>query len=258
MDLSDLVRSLGRRWWATLLGIAATVFLVQYVYGMIPQTYESQASMVLLPPTIALDKTTNPYLGLSGLQAITDVLSRSMSDGPVHDGLAPKGGSATLKVTRDTTASGPMLVIDVTDTTASGAGEILTNAVDAAPAQLHALQASVGVAAPDEIRIVPVTHSAEPTASNKGQIRAVILAAVVGLALTLFLVSLIDNVLIRRSRRRAALVEPDEALGPRERPGDPELEPASVERDMQRVRDDGEDAEQIVASSPIPKARAPR
>jgi hypothetical protein len=202
MDLADLFARLGRRWLATALGIVATAVLVQYVYGIVPQDYESRASMVLLPPATALDKTTNPYLGLSGLQAITDVLSRSLSDGAVHETLAPKDGTATLQVYRDTSATGPMLVIDVMDTTSEGARAVLTRTIDAAPSVLDKLQTSVGVAPGEEIRIVEVTRSIEPTASNKAQIRALILAGVGGLGLTLFAASLLDNVLTRRSRRR--------------------------------------------------------
>ncbi len=255
MDLSDLVASLGRRWWATVLGVVGTAVLVQYVYGIIPPTYASQASMVLLPPTIALDKTTNPYLGLSGLQAITDVLSRSMSDGAVHEELAPKGGSATLQVSRDTTAAGPMLLIDVTDTTVSGARGILSRTLAAAPTQLHKLQASVGVAPGDEIRIVEVAHSPEPVASNKGQIRALILAGVGGLAVTLFLVSLLDNVLTRRSRRRVALLRAREETESQGRSGDIRPDP-NDEPVTDRVRGEGD--EPIDKRSPVPKARTPR
>jgi len=199
MDLADLIAGLRRRWWAGLLGIVGTAFLLQYVYSIVPLQYQDQAAMLLLPPASALEKSTNPYLGLGGLQAATDVLARAVSTGAVHDTLAPKDGTAAFEVVRDTSGAGPVVVIDATDTTSDGAQALLGQVAETVPKVLLDLQNAVGVTPAEQIRVVEIARSSTPTVDNKTQFRALLLSGVGGLALTLFGVSALDSLMRRRS-----------------------------------------------------------
>ncbi len=202
MYLADILAGLGRRWWAVVLGVLATAGLAVAAFVLVPTSYTAQASMLLLPPGDTPDGATNPFLDLGGLQPASDVLARALSDGTVHDTIAPPNGPATFTVDRDTTSSGPLVLIQVKDSTPTAAMQILDAVVTQTPKTLDALQNDLSVKAQSRIQIVEVVRSDVPNADSKSQLRAILVAVAGGLAATLFGTKLLDSFLLRRSAAR--------------------------------------------------------
>jgi len=213
--LSDLLRSLGRRWYVVLIGLLATGVLSVGALRLVPVQHVATSSLLLLPPTNTVGAGGNPYLALGGLQAAADVLSRALGDDTVSERIAPVGGPATYTVASDHTTSGPILYIEVTDSTDAGAVATLGEVIDAAPGILRKLQSDVGAPTESLMSVETITRDTISTPQNKSQQRAVILVAVVGLAGTVLGTNLLNSLLVRRSTRAAQRRSSSRAPGTR-------------------------------------------
>ena len=231
MYLSDLLRGLGRRWYVVVLGLLATAALCVGAMRLVPVDYVAQSSVLLLPSSSTIGTGGNPYLALGGLQGAADVLARAMTDDTISTQIAPQGGTAEYTVERDTTTSGPMLIVMATDVTNDGAVATLDAALAQAPKLLSQLQSSVGAPSNTLIGLGTITQDTVAQPEIKSQLRAVILAGVVGLALTVFGTNLLDALLIRRRgpRRSTAALgatsdpEPDVTAPP-----EPHVDPTAM------------------------------
>ncbi|NMM31888.1 MAG: hypothetical protein HHJ10_12840, partial [Cellulomonas sp.] len=200
MYLSDLLRGLGRRWYFVVLGLLATAALSVGAMRLVPVDYVAQSSVLLLPSSSTVGTGGNPYLALGGLQGAADVLARAMTDDTISTHIAPQGSKVKYTVTRDTTTNGPMLIIMATDVTSDGALSTLNATLAQAPNVLRQLQSSVGAPSNTLIGLGTITQDTIAQPEIKSQLRAVILAGVVGLALTVFGTNLLDALVIRRKR----------------------------------------------------------
>lgn len=202
MYLADLVAGLRRRWWAVSLGLLATLGLGYMALTLVPIEYVARSSMLLLPSKSTLETTSNPYLGLGGLEPAADVLSRALNDGAVHEALAPRDGTATFTADRDTTSSGPLILVEVTDVSSAGAAATLDAVIAEMPLTLKKLQEDVGVPEIELIDVVDVARDTTPEPEDKAQIRAILVAVALGLGGTLFGTNLLDGWLVRRRQSR--------------------------------------------------------
>lgn len=202
MYLSEILAGLRRRWWLVVVGVLLTALGSAYVVSLVPPEQVARASVLLVPPEVVVGDTGNPYLGLNGLQPAADVLARALNDGQGHADLAPPGGTGDFVVSRDTSSSGPVLVVEVTDTDPDSAIAMLDDVLAAMPDMLEQLQADVDAPTSSFIRMTVVTRDDIPEASSKTQIRALLVSVVGGLALTAFLTYAIDGLLVRRGLER--------------------------------------------------------
>lgn len=204
MYLLELVGGLRRRWWVVVIGLLGTATLTFAAFSLVPATQDARASLMVLPTPRAATEAGNPYLVLGGLEPAADMLAAAMNSGPVHESLAPSAGKATFEVTRDTTSSGPMLLVEVTDTSPQGAMTLLDTVTKRMPEVLSQLQTQVGVRPTSNLlTLTEVTRDTEPEASTKRQLRAMLAVGVGGVALTVFAANALDGLLLRRSGRRA-------------------------------------------------------
>jgi len=207
MEFNEIFAQLRRRWWLVLLGVLMTGLLAYSATLAVAVTYTAQSSIVLIPPRTTADTAVNPFLAIGGLNPAADVLVRALNTGSFHDTHAPDGGPAQFTVSRDTNASGPLLVVDVTDVTPESAMALLDTVVTQAPRTLAQLQAEVGVLDSEAIHITEVARVAEAKPDRRDQSRALVVALVAGLTFTVVGVRLIDALLARRAARRAKLPE---------------------------------------------------
>lgn len=201
MYLSDLLAGLRRRWYALLLGLTLTALLCVGAIRITPVEYVAQSSVLLLPPATTVGTGGNPYLALGGLQGAADVLARAMSGDEISQEIAPPSGTATYTFQPDATTNGPMLVIEVRDISNDGALATLDSLLIKSPEVLKDLQ--VKVAAPEDslIRIGTITRPVDAEPDSKAQLRSLIVALAVGVAITLFGTTLLDGYLLRRRAR---------------------------------------------------------
>jgi len=199
MYLSELVGGLRRRWWAVVIGLLGTASITYVAFTLVPPEQQAHASLLILPPARTAAETGNPYLELGGLQPAADMLAAAMNSGPVHESLAPPHGSATFEVARDTTSSGPMLLVSVADDDPRRTSALLNSVLDKIPDVFAQLQEQVRVRPSNLMTLTEVTRDTQPETSMKSQLRATLVAAVGGLALTIFGTNLLDGLLRRRS-----------------------------------------------------------
>lgn len=216
MYLSEILAAIRRRRWIVLLGVLLTVGGSAYLFTVVPPQQVSKASVLLLPPKTVVTDSGNPFLALGGLQPVADVLARALNDGPTHTDLAPEGGPGDFVVSRDTTSSGPMLIVEVTTDDADASTAMLDAVLTTMPDVLDQLQSSVDAQSDAFIRMTVVARDATPTISYKPLVRALIVAVVGGLALTAAVTFAVDGLLVRRAlerRLRAERAQSEPGLG---------------------------------------------
>jgi hypothetical protein len=202
MYLSELAGGLRRRWWAVLIGLLGTAAITYLAFNLVPPEQEAHASLVILPPARTVGKTGNPYLALGGLQPAADMLAAAMNSGPVHESLAPSHGSAKFEVIQDTNSSGPMLLVSVSDDDPERALALLDSVIKKMPHVLAQLQEQVNVRTSNRLTLTEVTRDTQAEPSVRKLVRATFVAAVGGLALTVFGTNMLDGLLIRRSVKK--------------------------------------------------------
>src|SRR5260221_3520997 len=116
MDLAEISRVMRRRWYVLLPGLLLTVGLMVAVRLMVPVTYQSQSTVVLLnskKATVAYDGT--PFLSTqTSLTGMADSLARNLnSDGSIRD-LKSRGATGTFEAKLADNAQGPLVWLTVT------------------------------------------------------------------------------------------------------------------------------------------------
>jgi hypothetical protein len=209
MSVSGLPHTLFKRWYLALVGLVVTIGLVAAAAIAVPVSYEAKANLVLIPPANSASNGDNPLLGLTGLQSAADVLARAMSDPVEVNKLKQQGVTGKYTVARDLTTDGPVLVVTVDGDDSGGVLRELKLILADMPTILSQVQQSASVAKSDQIRLLTLNTADKPTSDRKSQLRAVIVAVVLGLVLTMLIVNVGDRL---ARRRRPSGVESDERL----------------------------------------------
>lgn len=236
MFLRDLGASLLRRWYLVVIGISATVGLSFLAANLIQPTYESKASLVLVPPATTVGKTGNPYLFLGGLQQSTDILARAMNSDNVHQSVSLSAPTGEYVVETDLGTSAPIIQLTATDATSAGTQKMLDSTVRQVPITFQNLQRSLGVRTGALITTDVVTSYDKPKPIQAVRYRTIVLVTVASLGVFFMLIGLIDGLLLRRRARKALAAEAGEedldveAPAPVVDAGEPEPESLPVPR----------------------------
>lgn len=199
MDTDSMMTVLRRRWWIVLCGLVLTFGLGFGTMTKVAPTYQAKASVLFLsPPTGSGD---NPYLDMSGLAGLADVVATRVANSDSTDALLANGTTGTFTIARDQTTSAPILLIIAKDATAAGALQTAKAVSDLVPSTLASLQSSAAVPTKARVTVSSLTTSKTASAVRKSQLRAVIAVVVLGLIVTLFVVGSIDRAAMRRRRR---------------------------------------------------------
>lgn len=206
MRVGDFLGVLHRRWLLVLIGVLMTIGLSGSAYALFKPTYEVTATVLLLPPTPASQATgsTNPYLLLSGLQQVVDLVGVSLTDQATKLRLEAISKDVEFTVKADTRTDSPLLVIDVKDSSPETAVAIRDNLVASVPARLAAMQRALAVSATDQVTSTVLTLDGQAKEVGKNRVRAAVVAGGLGLAVTLVAVTAWDGHRLRHPRRRAA------------------------------------------------------
>jgi capsular polysaccharide biosynthesis protein len=204
MPIGDFFAVLGRRWLLVLIGFLMTVGLSGAAYELFKPTYEITGTVLLLPPplTSASSGSANPYLRLGGLQQAVDLVGVALSDQATQLELKSISKDVQFTVQADFRTSSPLLAIDVKDSTPETALRIRDLLVARVPTRLGDMQAALGVSTKDRVTTTVVTLDTEAVEVGKNRLRAAVVAAAVGLGLTLVTATLWDKRRLRHPRRR--------------------------------------------------------
>jgi capsular polysaccharide biosynthesis protein len=209
MVLSTL-RSLRRRWYITIGGLALTAGLVTTASFLVPASYVATTQVVLLPPhsqgrsdagSDGSPAASNPYMSLAGLDGMADLVSRAMMDETSMRQLRSLGVSAEYTAEHDTLSPAPIIVLTAQETSAAQASrslDVLTNQV---PQTVTRLQADSSIPPDARVSVAVVARPSAPVRSGKSQLRAMAVGLVAGLVLTVLAASFVEAL---RQRRRAA------------------------------------------------------
>ena len=196
MYVDDLLGTAKRRWPILVAGVALTAGLVGAALMLVAPTYQILAQVLLVPPQST--EYTNPFFALGGLESATDVVGRAMmSEDVVQESLAA-GGTDTFTVERDHLVSGPLLLVTARAPTDRASRATMQLLLDKIPVVLDDLQSAEDVRKKDRIASSIVTQEKDPNVLRKPQIRAVVMALVLGLSATAVLAAIYDG----WSRRR--------------------------------------------------------
>jgi hypothetical protein len=139
------------------------------------------------------------------------LVARAMTDEMTAEGLVKAGVTGTYRVERDTMAAAPILGVTVEDGVASRASAELQVVMKQVPLAAARLQSNSAVPASARISVSEVVRPGTPLRSGKTQMRAVGVALVGGLVLTVFAASFFDAWSVRRRRSRDVAAVPGPA-----------------------------------------------
>ncbi|OMH23860.1 hypothetical protein BKD30_10845 [Tersicoccus phoenicis] len=236
MFVRDFISSCRRLWYVVLVGLAITAVATITVFGAIKPTYEAGASVVLIPPKVAVTVGDNPYLYLGGLDQAVGVLRVKVTSPEVAGALLDRYPGSALSIVQDTTTSGPIMAITATADDAGSAMQLLAGTVALMPKTLAELQTSLKVPAASTITMMELSRDSTAKSVDKQQLQATVLTAVVGTAATILITGLLDRMLARR--RSGGAAEPEAEPGDR---GEAE-DPARADEADSGATDDRDDA----------------
>ncbi|MQY36729.1 hypothetical protein SRB17_47310 [Streptomyces sp. RB17] len=211
MDLAEIFRVMRRRWYVLLPGLLLTAGLIVGVALMVPVTYQSQSTVVLLnsqKATVAYDG--NPFLSTeTSLTGMADSLARNLnSDGSVRE-LKSRGATGTFGAKLADNAQGPLMWLTVTGTDRAAvlaSDRILTTY---AQQRLDQFQEQQSVAPKAMIRMTTIVPPQNPVAQTKTRLEYMVMAGCLGLVL-----SLVGVFYVEARRRSRAAVRPEEPEQP--------------------------------------------
>lgn len=229
MQLKELIRSLARRWYMVLAGLALTTGMCAVAYEKVPATYEASGSLVLMPPSATVGSTGNPYLYLVGMSQALDVLTRRANAAEVRGPLLEDFPAMTYSVDADRSTSGAVVVVKVSSPNPNETMDGLKAALATVPATLKAMQDELSVPDYSRINLKTIVVAPEPTVENKAQLQLLIVTAGAGAVGTVLLARFLDGLLLAR---RMALGNP-ESPAPRGSTEMPEPAPGRRQRRLQ-------------------------
>ena len=233
MPMGDFFGALRRRWLVVLVGILLTTGVSAAAYLFFKPTYETTATVLMLPPQNAPPGTSaNPYLRLDGLQQAADLVGVMLTDQAIGLELKAISKDVAYTVRSDPGTSSPLLVIDAKDSSPETALKIRDILVARTPVRLEAMQSVLGVDAKDRVTSTVVTLDTEAQEVGRNRLRAAVVAGAAGLALTLATAAIWDARRSRRPRRPASdieSVEPDDSGLTESEPSLPETSEALPE-----------------------------
>lgn len=223
MDLAEIFRVMRRRWYVLLPGLLLAAGLTVAVALVVPVTYQSQSTVVLLnsqKATRAYDG--NPFLSTqTSLTGMADSLARNLNSDASIRALKSRGATGTFEAKLADNAQGPLMWLTVTGTDESSvlASDRILTAY--AKERLEAFQEQQSVDENAMIRMMTIVASQNPVAQTKTRLEYMIMAGGAGFVLSMVATFYVEA----RKRSRGPEQEPKSDPEPEPDP-DPEAEPA--------------------------------
>jgi hypothetical protein len=202
MSFEGLLGALRRRWYVILVGLLMTAGAGWAAYSIVPSEYHARGLILLLPSVPADEPGGNPFLGLGNLDLPARVLVASYSSNAAQQDIAQRAPDAKVVVSIEESTRGPVIAVDVTDTSASGTLDTLAYVSASIPQTLATLQSEVGVPLSAVVRSMPLTTDTEAERKIDGLVRVLIAIGVGGIAVSVAVAYALDGVMSRRVRRR--------------------------------------------------------
>ncbi|MEU7031066.1 chain length determinant protein [Streptomyces sp. NPDC046275] len=202
MDLAEIFRVMCRRWYVLLPGLLLTGALTTGAWLLVPVTYESQSTVAMLNSRKGAQADGNPFLSMEpSLTGMADSLARNVNSDASAAELKGRGMREKYEAKIADNAQGPLLWLTVKgeDRDAVLAGNKTLMAFTAQ--RLKDLQADQAVAPDAMIRITTIVPPQDPEPQLKSKVQYLVMAA--GLGVVLSLVATFFAEARRRAKDRA-------------------------------------------------------
>lgn len=246
MYVRDLAVSMLRRWYFLAIAIAITVGACLYASKSIPPTFQTEASVVLIPPASEEYPNANRFLELSGLSQAVDVLSRALNADETHELVHQTAPAGKFEVVKDGATSAPVLIITVQAASAAETVALVDAVLQQVPVSLSALQSALSIDPGAEISSMPLARDGEPQLSQKSRLRAIAALTILCLGASALAIGALDGLLLARAARRELKVRPAD--------GPSDTGPDVDDGELDRVWLDSELA--TISSGAVPADRA--
>lgn len=214
MDLAEIFRVMRGRWYVLLPGLLSTAGLMVAVSLLVPVTYQSQSTVMLLnseKATVAYDG--NPFLSTqTSLTGMADGLARNLnSDSSVRE-LEDRGAVGVFEAKLADNAQGPMMWLTVTGTDEKAVPASVRTLTAYAEERLERFQEQQTVAPKAMIRMTTIVAPQDPVAQTKTRLEYLVMAGGLGLVLSLVAVFYAEaRHRAHAPRRPERAAEPDSA-----------------------------------------------
>ncbi|MGP2439526.1 chain length determinant protein [Streptomyces sp. JW3] len=187
MDLAEIFRVMRRRWYVLLPGLLLTAALLAAVAVLVPVSYQSQSTVVLLNSQKATDDYDgNPFLSTqTSLTGMADSLARSLNSDDSLRELKSRGATGTFEAKLADNAQGPLLWLTVTGTDADAVLASDKILATYAGERLKQFQEQQSVDPKAMIRMTTIVPPQQPVAQTRTRLQYLIMAGGLGLVLTL-------------------------------------------------------------------------
>lgn len=202
MYVRDLAESMLRRWYFVVVALAITAGACFLASTSIPPTYQTEASVVLIPPKSVEEPTANPFLALSSLAQAVDVLSRALNADETHAVVHKVAPAGTFEVAEDGATSAPVLIITAQAASSAEADALVNAVLKQVPATLSGLQSALSIAEGAEITSIPLDRDENPVLSQKARLRAIAALTILCMGGSALLIGALDGILLARSARK--------------------------------------------------------
>lgn len=172
----------------------------------------------MLPPASTVPAEGNPLLQLGGLDLTVDLLGKSLQDQSMTAQVEEASPTAQVEVGADPSSSGPILRIQVRDKSESAALEVRDMLVAMAPTRLADLQNQIGVKGKNRVTTSVLVSDAVAEPTGRDKLVGALVGGALGLGFSALAIALVDNILIRRSRRKSSSSTIDGTTRATERP----------------------------------------
>lgn len=207
MDFLTAIRIMLARWYVLVPALLATGVAALGVVSAVAPAYQVQSSVVLLAPASkqigAEPAQQNPYVGSVALDVVANVLSKVAMSEDTATRLKAKGATAEYEVGAD--LEGPILNVIATSSDEQTAVRTAKAVIAKIRSELAQRQEAQGAPQKTWISAVTVTRPDQATKMIGSKIRVLAAVLALGLAATISLTFMAEN--IAESRRRRAEVE---------------------------------------------------
>ncbi|MFE5296305.1 chain length determinant protein [Streptomyces sp. NPDC056632] len=186
MDLAEIFRVMCRRWYVLVPGLLLTAGLTVGAWLLVPVSYESQSTVAMLNSRKGAEADGNPFLSMEpSLTGMADSLARNVNSDVSAAELKSQGLTEKYEAKIADNAQGPLLWLTVTgeDPDAVLRGNKTLMAFTAQ--RLKDLQADQKVSPDSMIRITTIVPPQDPEAKLKSKVQYLVMAAGLGIVLSL-------------------------------------------------------------------------
>ncbi len=211
MSFLDVIAALGRRWIVTVIGLLATAGLVYGASTIEPPVYTARALVLLVPSEQVVGEGGNPFLALGGLDLPARVVVAYYESDAAKAQFTSGSTDAEYVVAIEESTRGPVISVDVTDSTPEATLATLEEITASIPVELRRLQEEVDAPKHAIVSTLVLTKDEQAEADNSGTVRMIIAAAGLGLVATVVGAVAVDGLFRSRARGRKQGGTPDEA-----------------------------------------------